>query len=237
MRKKNWVQSSGFAAAVAGALVAAGGSTSAKTGPCQEISTVWTLSSVYVDGTTASRIYSDGLGSYVDGSGATARIRSCSTDDAVLIMGSRQLVLNFQGALLSGQPPAWTSGPAFASTPPTVHSCAGTPCTLLNIGNILASGSAQRNQTYTLYTTLESAFIAPDGVRYHLDMKSPTDGNARVVVNHYPASGNVKESWLVYPEPANVDSPSPQNGSLFSNDRSVDYGQFSMPFYINITVK
>jgi len=235
--KKNWMQSSGLAVAVAGALIVMGGSAWAKAGPCQEISTVWTLSSVYVDGTTASRIYGDGLGTYVDGSGATARIRSCSTDDAVLLMGSRQLAFNFQGAFLSGQPPAWTTGPAFVSTPPKVHNCSGSPCTLLNIGNILASGGAPRNQAYRLYTTLESAFIAPDGARYHLDMKSPTDGNARVVVDHYPASGNVKESWLVYPEPVGVDSPSPQNGTLFSDDRSIDYGQFSMPFYINISVK
>jgi hypothetical protein len=235
--KKNWMQSSALAVALAGVLIAAGGSASAKGGPCQEISTVWTLNSVYVDGTTASRIYGDGLGPYVDGSGATARIRSCSTDDAVLIMGSRQLALNFQGALLGGQPPAWTTGPAFVSTPPKVHNCGGSPCTLLNIGNILASGTAPRDQAYRLYTTLESAFIAPDGARYHVDMKSPTDGNARVVVDHYPASGNVKESWVVYPEPAGVDSPSPQNGTLFSDDRSIDYGQFSVPFYINIAVK
>src|SRR5262249_6954624 len=166
-----------------------------------------------------------------------ARIKSCTSNDAVLTMEGRQLMFNFQGALLSGQPPTWTNGAAFASTPPKVHSCSGSPCTLLNIGNILASGTAPRDQYYRLYTTLESAFIAPDGIRHHLDMNSPIDSNARVVVDHYPASSNVKESWLVYPEQAGTGSPSPQNGSLFSDNRSIDYGQFSMPFYISISVK
>src|SRR5690349_2471650 len=125
---KNRICASGLAVAFASLLVIVlGENPAAKAAACQEISTVWTLSSTYVDGTTASRIYSDGLGPYVDGSGATARIRSCSTDDAVLIMGSRQLMFNFQGALLNGQPPAWTDGGPFASTPPRVH-CSGSPC-------------------------------------------------------------------------------------------------------------
>lgn len=234
----NRIQALGVAAALASLLViAVGGASAAKAAQCQEISTVWTLSSTYVDGTTASRIYSDGLGPYVDGSGATARIRSCSTDDAVLIVGSRQLMFNFQGAWLIGQSPEWTSGPAFASTPPKVRNCSGSPCTILNVANVLASGTAPRDQYYRLYTTLKSAFIAPDGKEYHLDMSSPIDVNARVVVNHYPASGTVKESWVAYPETVGASSPSPQNGSLLSDDRTMDYGQFSMPFYLNISVK
>jgi hypothetical protein len=234
----NRMHASGLAVAFASLLIIVlGGNPAAKAARCQEISTVWTLSSTYVDATTASRIYSDGLGAYVDGSGATARIRSCSTNDAVLIMGSRQLMFNFQGAWMNGQPPAWTNDGPFGSTPPKVHNCGGSPCTLLNIGNILASGTAPRNQYYLLYTRLQSAFIAPDGNRYHLDMSSPTDSNARVVVEHYPASVTANESWLVYPETLNASSPSPQNGSLLSDDRSLDYGQFSMPFYINISVK
>jgi hypothetical protein len=237
---KNRIPMSGLAAApVALLLVFLGGNPAAKAARCQEISTVWTLSSTYVDGTTASRIYGDGLGSYVDGSGVTARIKSCSTNDAVLTMGNRQLMFNVQGALLSGQPPAWTAGGPFASTPPKVKSCSGSPCTLLNIGNILASGTAPRDQYYRLYTHLQSAFIAPepDGIRYHLDMSSPTDTNARVVVDHYPAAGSTKESWVVYPETVSAASPSPQSSSLLSDDRSVDWGQFSVPFYLNISVK
>jgi hypothetical protein len=234
---KNRVKMSAFAAALGALLLVMIGAPAAKGAPCQEVSTVWTLSSTYVDGTTASRIYGDGLGSYVDGSGVTARIKSCSTDDAVLTMGSRQLMFNFQGALLSGQPPALTSAGPFASTPPKVKNCGGSPCTLLNIGNVLGSGAAPRDQYYRLYTTLQSAFIAPDSNRYHLDMSNPTDANARVVVEHYPATGSVKESWVVYPETVSASSPSPQSGSLLSDDRSVDWGQFSVPFYLHISVK
>ena len=57
-------------------------------------------------------------------------------------------MFNFQGAWLNGQPPAWTNDGSFGSTPPKVHNCGGSPCTLLNIGNILASGTAPRNQGY-----------------------------------------------------------------------------------------
>jgi hypothetical protein len=227
----------------------------ARAGACRDISTVWTLSSVYTDGTTASRIYGDGLGSYTDGSsGVAATIKSCSTSDAVLSVGNRQLVFNFAGAFLGtsySQPPAWTNGVAFASTPSKVKNCAGSPCTLLNIRDILNAGLAPRDQYYRLYTRLLSAFVAPDGKRYHLDMLNPIADittpdvatsnapywNARVVVDHYPAANGLNEYWLVYPEALDAASPSPQNGTLLSDDRTVNFGEFSMPFYLNITAK
>jgi hypothetical protein len=231
---KKRMQASLFAATVSALVIGTlGGQPAAKGAPCQAISTVWALASTYSDGITGSRVYGDGLGAYTDGSsGVSAVINACSTNDAVLIPGNnRQLDFNLAGALVTGQPPAWTQNGSFASPPPRTKNCAGSPCTLLNIQNVLASGTVPRNQPYRIYTTMLSAFIAPDGKRYHLDMQNPTDANARVVVDHYPASGSVKESWVVYPETAGA------NASLFSDDRAVDYAQFSAPFYINISVK
>src|SRR5215471_21306316 len=137
--KKSSIQRPLFAVMVSALVLGAlGGYPSAKGSACQAISTVWTIASTYIDGTTANRIYSDGLGNYVDGgSGVTASIKACSTSDAVLIVGSgRQLDFNLTGALLAGQPPAWTSNGPFASSPPRVKNCSGSPCTLLNIQNV-----------------------------------------------------------------------------------------------------
>src|SRR3954466_954321 len=172
---KKRMQASLFVATVSALVIGTLGGQPAAKGACQNISTVWTLASTYVDGTTGSRLYGDGLGAYMDGSsGVAAVINACSTGDAVLTPGSsRQLDFNVAGALLNGQPPAWTQSGAFASPPPRTKNCGGSPCTLLNIQNVLASGSAPRNQTYRIYTTMLSAFIAPDGKRYHLDMLNP----------------------------------------------------------------
>ena len=230
--------------------------------PCKNIPTIWTMSSTFIDNSTASRIYGDGT-PYTDGArGVSATIKICSgTHDAVLIVDSgRTILFNFGGAFLgasSTAPPAWTSGAPFASTPTNVRTCAGSPCTLLNIRNILDSGDAPRNQYYVLYTRLSSALVGPDGISYHLFMHNPAtcpgvacnpdDGstnspalNARVVVEHFPANGSSHEYWLVYPETPTLPgsmSPSPENGALMSNDRTINYGQFSMPFLFRIEVK
>jgi hypothetical protein len=124
---------------------------------------------------------------------------------------------------------------------------------LLNIRNILDGGNAPRDQYCKLYTKLVSGFVAPDQQGYSLRMESmdpltsgvaptPNDPtanspypNARVVVEHYPASQTQKETWVVYPElptSGGSQSPSPENGVLLGN--SVNYGQFTMPFYFTI---
>src|SRR4051812_39546947 len=130
---------------LAAILSLAGVSTAAAAGPCKDISTVWTINAVYVDKVTATRIYSDGS-PYTDGSsGVTAAIKVCAgTDDAVLSMSSgRSVLFNFTGAALdpSPVPPAWTSSGAFA-TPSAGNKkpCSGSPCTVLNVRNILDSG-------------------------------------------------------------------------------------------------
>src|SRR5262245_25536649 len=237
--------------------------TPAAAAPCRDIPTVWTLSSTFVDSTTSSRIYSDGA-SYTDGGkGVSATIKLCSgTNDAVLVVTSgRSIMFNLGDAFLgpgSTAAPAWTSGAAFASPFGNVKSCGGSPCTLLNVRNILDSGAPPRNAYYKLYTRLDSALVAPDKKSYHLPLHNPdtctdavacdsNDGltnspfvNARVVVEHFPASESVQEYWLVYPESpsdAGSMSPSPQNGALLSNDRTINYGQFSLPFYFVISVK
>ena len=142
--------------------------TQAAAAPCKDIPTVWTMSSTFIDNTTASRIYSDGS-SYTDGSQSVwATIKVCSgTYDAVLIVAAnsaRKIMFNFVGALLgasSTAPPTWTAGAPFASPAPVANpkECAGSPCTLLNIRNILDSGSAPRNQYYVLYTRLASGWL------------------------------------------------------------------------------
>jgi|SRR6516164_1726949 len=246
---KNRKRRAGFAAALVSLfLITFAGNPATKAAGCTNISTVWTLSSTYTDGTTSapSRITSDMFyagGSpvpYVDGSGVWATIKSCSTNDAVLIMQTRQLIFNFLGAYVGGpQPPAWTSNSSlnpFASTPPRAH-CGGSPCTVLNIGNILGSGD--RNSIYMLNTRLESGFVAPDGNWYHLDMDPSLGfGDTSVFVTHYPATSTTKESWVAYPETTfNVSNQPEWVGSLRSGDRSINYGQFSMPFYVTISVK
>ena len=228
-------------------------------GKCSDISTEWTLSSSFVDGSFA-RIYSDGK-SYVDGStGVSALIRCSGTYDAVLMLGSgRTFWLNFNGAFLGpgdSQPPFWANS-AFASG--NAKNCGGSPCTLLNIRNILDGGAAGlRNGYYVLYTRMTSAFVAPDSNDYHLRMENlatanvaptPNDpsanspySNARVIVEHYPAgyvNPTDQEYWLVYPElPTSTGtlSTSPENAVLLSSS-GVNYGQFTMPFLITITVK
>jgi hypothetical protein len=213
---------------------------------CSNISTTWTLSSTFVDGTTATRIYSDGA-SY------SGSINSCSTSDAVLnISGNsgRVVMFNFAGNLLGysySAPPAWTGAPFGSGR----GQCGGSPCTTVNIRNILDSGAAPRNQYYLLYTRLTTAVHAPDGKDYHLRMENPNTThvfpndatanspfvNARVIVEHFPASGSQKEYWLVYPElptSTNSLSPSPENGVLLSGDSTVNFGQYSMPFLFTI---
>ena len=233
--------------------------------PCRDIPTVWTLNGTFGTTTTATRIYSDGA-SYSDGSeGVSATIKLCSgTNDAVLIVGGgRTILFNFGGAFLaagSTAAPVWTSG-AFASPPPKVRNCGGSPCTILNIRNILDSGAGPRNQYYLLHTRLDSALVAPDKASYHLQMHNRStcpnvacdsnddltnfpNSNARVIVEHYPSSDSIdecsfKECWLVYPEtstPPGSMSPS-QNAVLMSNDRTINFGQFSMPFSFTIIVK
>ena len=76
--------------------------------------------------------------------------------------------------------------------------------------------------------------VASDPDDVFVNAPSP---NSRVVVQHYPAQGTIKEYWLVYPEAQTPDSPSPQNGTLLSNNKSINYGQFTMPFYFRIDVK
>ena len=230
---------------------------------CKDISTAWTLSSTFVDGTTASRVYSDGT-DYIDGGQGVSASIKCGTDDAVLILSSsRKIMFNFAGAFLGtshSTPPSWTSGPAFGSTPSTVKNCGGSPCTLLNIRNILDSGTANRNSYYLIYTNLESGFVAPDKNGYSLAMENPATANVvttpndsantpylntRVAVEHYAAGNGVstcasKECWLVYPElPTSTgsQSPSPENGTLFSGGKAVNFGEFSMPFFFTIQAK
>jgi len=169
-------------------------------------------------------------------------------------------MFNFAGAFLGGSSvaaPNWVNGSAFASTPSTYRGgCGGSPCTVLNVRNVLDGGTAPRNQYYVLYTRAGASFVAPDNTSYRLWMHSPNAGtredtddfvnspdkNARVVVEHFPANyqnWGDKEYWIAYPEAPNADSPSPQNGTLLSADYPLtnNYGQFSMPFYFRIDVK
>src|SRR5262249_5139089 len=99
---------------------------------CTDISTVWTLSSTFVDNQTSTSIYSDGA-TYVDGSHGVSASIKCGTDDAVLIVGlTRKIMLNF-GMFLgtSYSPnPTWTGAGSFASTPSSVKNCGGSPCTV-----------------------------------------------------------------------------------------------------------
>jgi hypothetical protein len=235
---------------------------------CQDFSTVWTLGGTQViDGVqTATRVYSDGQ-AYTDRTtGVTAHIFCSNTFDAVLIVGSgRTIMLNLTAAYLLDSsyppPPAWTANGAFASPPSPHFNCSGSPCTVLNVRNILDFGIAPRNQYYKLYTRLDSAFVAPDKNSYHLPMHNPTTSdvasnsndafvnspfeNARVVVQHYPAGQGpqecgTKECWVVEPETPLANgslSPSPENATLLTNDKSVNYGQFSVPFHFTIAVK
>jgi hypothetical protein len=237
-------------------LVLAIGSQGLAAQSCKDISTTWTLSSTYVDGTTSTRIYSDGA-AYTDGSQGVSASIKCGTDDAVLIPSStRKVMYNFTGVFLGtsySPPPAWTAGGAFGSTPSTVKNCSGSPCTVVNIRNILNNGTEDRTKYYILYTKLTSGFVAPDKQSYAVRMENPATAgvalgpndptanspylNARVVVEHYPATSSQKETWLVYPEPpsaAGSQSPSPENAVLFEKGEAVNYGQFSMPFYFII---
>jgi len=236
--------------------------------PCKDISTVWTLGGIQVvDGVqTATRIYSDGQ-TYADGqSGVIAHVFCSNTYDAVLQVGSgRTILFNLAGANLLDPsyppPPSWTANGPFASPPSPNFHCSGSPCTLLNIRNILDFGSAPRTQYYKLYTRLGSGFVAPDKNNYHLLMhnaatsnvaSNTNDGfvnapyqNARVVVEHYPAGQGpqecgAKECWIVEPETPLANgslSPSAENASLLSKDQSVNYGQFGIPFHLTIAVK
>jgi hypothetical protein len=217
---------------------------------CTNIDATWTLYSTFVDGATATRIYSDGAP--YDGT-----VNSCSTFDAVLNIysNSRRVVMfNFAGSLLGfsySAPPAWTGAPFAAGAG---KKCGGSPCLTLNIRNILDSGAAPRSQYYVLYTRLTTALQAPDGNNYHLRMENPNTPNiwpndptanspylnARVIAEHYPATVSQKEYWLVYPEQptsTNSLSPSPENGVLLSSDSTVNFGQYSMPFFIKISAK
>jgi hypothetical protein len=220
---------------------------------CQNISTVWTLNSTFVDGTTASRIYSDGS-TYADGSHGVSASIKCGTNDAVLIVNSpRKIMIDLTGAFLgtSYSTAPWVDSGPFGSTPSSVKNCGGSPCTLLNIRNVLSGGTAPRNQYYVLYTKLVSGIIAPDQQQYSLRMENPATAdvapgpndptanapylNARVVVEHYPATGTQKETWLVYPElPTSTgsQSPSPENAMLLGNN--INYGEFSLPFFLTI---
>jgi hypothetical protein len=231
-------------------------------GKCAAISTEWTISNTFVDG-SPTRLQNDGNPTYTDGAPGVAASILCTTTDAVLTFSGRTFMLDFRNAFLGtgypqsgfAQRPAWTDS-FFAANVNQRGGCQGSPCTIINIRNILNGGTGPRDQYYVLYTRMTNAFIAPDNTDYHLRMENPATSavaptpnqptantpalNARVIVEHYPASTGVKEYFLVYPEqPTSTgsQSPSPENAVLFSEDATVNFGQFSMPFYFKITVR
>ena len=229
---------------------------------CSDISTEWTISNTFVDG-SPTRLQNDGNATYTDGaSGVGAQIK-CATYDAVLIVAGRTFMLDFRSAFLgTGYPqsgfapqPAWTDS-FFAANVNKKGGCGGSPCTIINIRNILNSGTSPRDQYYLIYTRMTSRFIAPDNVLYHLRMENPLTSsvaptpnnptantpamNARVIVEHYPAAPGVKEYFLIYPElpiSTGSQSPSPENAVLLSDDATVNFGQFTLPFYFKITIR
>jgi len=232
---------------------------------CSDIATQWTVNDYYTDGTTLNAIRSDAAGPYKNGqSGVTATIQICNgTNDAVLMTGSsRQLSFNFGNMLASNSnTPSWATGVVTGGSGtlhirritfvPTGSDRSQEYVFTTWAGSILP---VRGSWNFRMWKPTTDA-ISDSLTNVNLATANGPFTDSPVVVHHCPANssatsgpctGVIKETWLVYPDSGPTTylngNPAPQTatqvGALVNTQKStpVNGGQFSMPFYLSISV-
>jgi hypothetical protein len=233
---------------------------------CQDVSTQWVVNDYQADGTTFNAIRGDALGPYKNGqSGVTATIQICSgNNDAVLMTGSsRQLSFNFSKMLASNSnTPTWATG-IVTGTGGTLHvrNLTFVPSgydrtqeyTFTTWAGSILPGKGFWNLRMWKPTT--DAISGNPNTDVALATANGPFTDSAVVAHHCPANSNaaagpcagvLKETWFVYPDPNPTTysdgTPAPltdtQVGALVNTQKitPVNAGQFSMPFYLSISV-
>jgi hypothetical protein len=237
-----------------------------KPAACNDVPTQWTLNDYYVDGTTINAIRADGVGPYKNGqSGVTATIQICyGNGDAVLMTGSsRQLSFNFGHMLASNSnTPSWAHSIVSGSGGtlhirkitfvPAGYDRAQEYTFTTWAGSILpVSGS----WNFRMWNPQTDAITDDPSTNISLATANGPLTDSLAIVHHCPANsaatagpclGIVKETWFVYPDSnpttytngAPAPSTDTQVGALVNTQKStpVNAGQFSMPFYLAISV-
>jgi hypothetical protein len=238
----------------------------AKPGGCTDIATQWTVNDYYTDGTTLNAIRGDAAGAYKNGqSGVTATIQICyGNNDAVLMTGSsRRLSFNFGHMLASNaNTPSWATGIVTGSGGtlhirnltfvPTGYDRAQEYVFTTWAGSILpvkgwnfmmkkpvTDASSGDPKTDAYVAAANSPFTDSPVVAHHC----PANSSATTG----PCTGVIKETWFVYPDSSPTTytdgSPAPPTdiyvGALLNTQKSnpVNAGQFSMPFYLTISLQ
>jgi len=237
-----------------------------KPAPCQDIATQWTVSDYYTDGTTLNAIRADGLGPYKNGqSGVTATIQICSGNgDAVLMTGSsRQLSFNFGNMLASNSnTPSWATG-VISGGGATLHIRRLTfvpagydraqEYTFTTWAGSILPGKGFWN--FRMWNPTTDAISDDPSTNISLATANGPLTDSTAIVHHCPANssattapcaGIVKETWFVYPDSNSTTytdgSPAPgtdtQVGAPVNTQKAtpVNAGQFSLPFYLVISV-
>jgi len=238
----------------------------AKPGGCADIQTQWTLNDYYVDGITLNAIRADASGPYTDGqSGVTATIQICNgTNDAVLMTGSsRKLSFNFGHMLASNSnTPSWATSIVTGgggtlhirriTFVPAGYDRAQEYSFTTWAGSILP---VKGFWNFRMWKPVTEAISDDPNTNISLATANGPLTDSAVIVHHCPANSNaatgtcvgvLKETWFVYPESTpttytdgtSAPATDTQVGALVNTQKStpVNAGQFSMPFYLSISV-
>lgn len=234
---------------------------------CKDIATRWTVNEYYVDGITLNSIRGDGAGPFINGqSGVTATIQICNgTNDAVLMTGSsRKLSFSFDRMLASNSnTPSWATGLVTGgggtlhirriTFVPAGYDRAQEYLFTTWAGSILP---VKGSWNFRVWKPVTDAMSDNPNTNIHLATANGPLMDSPVVVRHCPANssattgpctGIVKETWFVYPDSSPTTymdgTPAPPTavhvGALVNTQKStpVNAGQFSMPFYLTISVQ
>jgi hypothetical protein len=233
---------------------------------CADIATQWTVNDYYTDGITLNAIRSDAAGPYKNGqSGVNATIQICNgTNDAVLMTGtSRKLNFDFSRVLASNSnTPSWANG-LVAGGGGTLHIRRITfvPAGYDRLqeysfttwaGSILP---VKGSWNFRMWKPVTDAMSDDPNTNINLATANGPLTDTPVIVHHCPSNssattgpcvGILKETWFVYPDSSPTTytngNPAPLSdvyvGALVNTQRStpVNAGQFSMPFYLTLSV-
>lgn len=232
---------------------------------CADVATQWIVNDYYTDGTTLNGIRADAGGPYRNGqSGVTATIQICNgTNDAILMTGSsRQLSFNFGQRLASNaNTPSWATGVVTGSGAtlhirritfvPTGYDRSQEYSFTTWAGSILPV----KGWNFRMWKPTTDAISDNPATNINLAAANGPFTDSPAIVHHCPANSNattgqcvgvIKETWFVYPDPNPTTytdgTPAPQTtvyvGALVNTQKAtpVNGGQFSMPFFLKISV-
>lgn len=229
---------------------------------CKTINTPlqWTISAIYEDGMTSTAIQGDGS-AYVNGqSGVSAVIQQCSgSNDATLNLGSNRYISFTFGKMLASNTntPSWASGGSTISGPGFLN--------VRSMASVPSGYTREQEYAFTTWLG-STVPTAPQNGTWNLTMRAPgttfpqpiqdnTSINlpyfdSPVIVHHCPSDspaisglcvGIVHETWFVWSDPTQngnstqTGNPITQVATLL-NKNGANSGEFSFPFYFEISV-